>query len=143
MVVGPDFEGVLGGAAAFWRFTDALMLDEEGFAFADVDTYDLTRRQVYEKLADIATSECDLDRGLILDLLALPKEALAKGEKNPGSHVTKQLKWYVKYGRMLGIHVSPTTTLNGLGFDSSSSWTMEQWVEALDPVVNAPTPTPP
>ena len=43
----------------------------------------------------------------------------------------------MKLGRQTGIHVSPTTTLNGMVCDTSSSWDLEQWRAFLDPHVQA------
>ena len=45
----------------------------------------------------------------------------------------QDLKFHIKFSRQNGIHVSPTTTLNGLVFDSSSSWGLEEWQDVLDP----------
>ena len=45
----------------------------------------------------------------------------------------QDLKFHIKFSRQNGIHVSPTTTLNGLVFDSSSSWGLEEWRDVLDP----------
>jgi len=51
-------------------------------------------------------------------------EPLADG----GVGVTGALKQYVKHGRLLGIHVSPTCVTNGIRDDSvSSGWTLDQW----------------
>ena len=45
------------------------------------------------------------------------------------------LKWYIKEGRQLGVHVSPTLSLNGLIIDSSSSWELKNYQELLDPLL--------
>ena len=66
---------------------------------------------------------------------AAQPQALAAGQKNPGNAVTQSLKWEVKASRQMSMHVSPTTTLNGLVYDTSSGWSMEQWTDLLDPLV--------
>lgn len=45
------------------------------------------------------------------------------------------LKWYIKEGRQLGVHVSPTLSVNGLMVDSSSSWQLKDYQELLDPLL--------
>ena len=35
----------------------------------------------------------------------------------------------------MGMHVSPTTTLNGIVYDTSSGWTLDQWKELLGPLM--------
>ena len=52
-----------------------------------------------------------------------------------GNACTQELKFHVKLGRQTGIHVSPTTVLNGMVCDTSSGWGLEQWKEFLDPHV--------
>jgi hypothetical protein len=47
----------------------------------------------------------------------------------------QEIKWEVKASRQNGIHVSPTTTINGLIVDSSSSWGLPEWQQLLDPLV--------
>lgn len=49
--------------------------------------------------------------------------------------VLQVLKWYIKEGRQLGVHVSPTLSVNGLFVDSSSSWQLMDYQELLDPLV--------
>ena len=46
----------------------------------------------------------------------------------------QELKFSIKFARQNGIHVSPTTMLNGLVFDSSSSWGLEDFKKVLDPL---------
>ena len=62
---------------------------------------------------------------------------MAAGHKNPGNAVTQDMKWEMKASRQMSMHVSPTTVLNGLVYDTSSSWTLEQWRELLEPVLAA------
>ncbi len=45
------------------------------------------------------------------------------------------LKWYIKEGRQMGVHVSPTLSVNGLIVDSSSSWQLDEYRELLDPLI--------
>ena len=71
------------------------------------------------------------------DVLAKLARAVEEGALNTGNACTLELKFYVKLGRQTGIHVSPTTTLNGMVCDTSSSWDLEQWRAFLDPHVRA------
>lgn len=122
------------GQDAFWKFSNALM--ENQADYFDTVTYDLTRRQIYEKLADLAAT-VGVDKAKVLEALELDKKAIADGAQNPGNSVTQSMKWEMKASRQMSMHVSPTTTLNGIVYDTSSGWTLEQWTELLDPVINA------
>lgn len=120
------------GEDAFWKFSTALFENAE--TYYDVNTFDLTRRQIYESLAELAGS-VGVDKAKVMNELVLSAEALASGQKNPGNGVTQNVKWEVKASRQMSMHVSPTTTLNGLVYDTSSGWSLEQWTELLDPLV--------
>ncbi len=47
----------------------------------------------------------------------------------------QELKFEIKHARTMGIHVSPTTAINDVIFDSSSSWGLAEWQEILDPLL--------
>ena len=49
--------------------------------------------------------------------------------------VAQDLKFEIKHARHMGIHVSPTTAVNDVIFDSSSSWGLPEWKEVLDPLL--------
>eukprot|EP00238_Polyblepharides_amylifera_P007114 CAMPEP_0196580712 /NCGR_PEP_ID=MMETSP1081-20130531/30207_1 /TAXON_ID=36882 /ORGANISM="Pyramimonas amylifera, Strain CCMP720" /LENGTH=204 /DNA_ID=CAMNT_0041900667 /DNA_START=260 /DNA_END=874 /DNA_ORIENTATION=+ len=123
---------MIGGDEAFWKFSAALM-DQQAEYF-DVKVDNLTRLQVCEKLADLAAT-VGVDKAKMLDLLKLSPKLVAEGAKNPGNAVTQQLKFEIRASRQMSIHVSPTTTLNGILYESSSSYTLDKWKEILDPVV--------
>jgi hypothetical protein len=55
-----------------------------------------------------------VDRDMHFSLtLHVQAESIAKGSKNPGNQMTQNLKWEIKASRTMGMHVSPTTTING------------------------------
>ncbi|KAK9839684.1 hypothetical protein WJX81_006123 [Elliptochloris bilobata] len=125
--------GKLGGEDAFWCFSDALY--ERQADFFDENVWGMTRPQVAAALAKIADSAAgvpafELERMLGMQLVEVHGP-------NPGSYVTQDLKFAVKYARQLGVHVSPTTTLNGLVFDSNSAWGLHKWAGVLDPLLES------
>ncbi|KAK4057674.1 hypothetical protein OIO90_001322 [Microbotryomycetes sp. JL221] len=75
--------------------------------------------QTRERLADIA--QAYVDRNKFLD-------KVKTGKSNGGTAVTTDLKQAIKYGRQMGIHVTPTVTLDGLVEPSiSSSFSKDDW----------------
>jgi len=122
---------MIGGEDAFWKFSAALMAGQS--QFFDAHTYDKSRMDIYKELAALAAASCG--PGVVNEAAVLAKLARVhvEGQLNTGNACTQQLKFHVKLGRQLGIHVSPTTTLNGMVFDSSSGWSLAQWTEMLDP----------
>ncbi|KAK9824066.1 hypothetical protein WJX72_007503 [[Myrmecia] bisecta] len=122
----------LGGNDAFWHFSDVLMDRQE--EFFDVNIINKTRPQIAAELAALAQGAAGVPKQDVEHLLSL---ANIEGAKNPASNIADELKWEIKAARLLGIHVSPTTTLNGLLVETSSSWGLEQWRDLLDPLLTS------
>ena len=66
-------------------------------------------------------------------MLALQSNLILRREMQ--SCCVQVLKWYIKEGRQMGVHVSPTLSVNGLIVDSSSSWQLDEYRELLDPLI--------
>ena len=94
--------------------------------FFDLNVYDLSRQQIYEKLADLA-QQVGVDKSAVLALLARkPSDEFL----NTGNAVTDECKVHIRIARQTSIHVSPTCVWNGLIENAiSSGWTGEQWSE--------------
>ena len=122
----------LGGVDAFWKFSAALF--DTATDFYDANTYDKSRSKIYEELAALAARSAGVSEADLSAKLARIEKA---GELNTGNACTQDLKFFVKLGRQTGIHVSPTTQLNGMVCDTSSGWSLDQWKEFLDPHVGA------
>lgn len=119
------------GEEAFWQFSKELFEKRE--SFTDIYTFDATRHELTEDILNqclLGQSEEDFEK--VRKYARLNKET---EDKNGGTLVTQQMKFHIKLGRQLGIHVSPTCCLNGLVCDTSSSWTLKEWKAFLDPYV--------
>jgi hypothetical protein len=90
--------------------------------------------EIYEELALLGSLSVDGLREE--DIMSkLERVVATDGSLNTGNATTRDLKFHVKLARQNGIHVSPTTTLNGMVCDTDSSWTLGQWETFLDPHV--------
>jgi protein-disulfide isomerase len=117
----------------FWDFSYALFEDSE--YYYDEHTYEETRPQTYERLAELAHKSVGIDKKAFLDLVSVPA---SNTPKNAGSKITNDLKAFIRVSRQNGIHVSPTVVVDGVvAGDISSSFTAEQWVDKLFSVVDA------
>ena len=119
------------GEEAFWQFSKELFEKRE--SFTDIYTFDATRHELTEDILNqclLSQSEETFEK--VRKYARLNKET---EDKNGGTLVTQQMKFHIKLGRQLGIHVSPTCCLNGLVCDTSSSWTLKEWKAFLDPYV--------
>ncbi|KAJ1939498.1 hypothetical protein EC988_007292 [Linderina pennispora] len=115
--------------SAFSLYSTALF--EHQHEFFDEATVDMTRSDMYKRLAQLAASVNAVDDTLaVLQLLDIQ----AGEPKNGGNAVTNDLKYHIKLARAQGIHVSPTVVFDGIRDDGvSSSWTLEQWKAWLAP----------
>mmetsp|Transcript_58 Transcript_58/g.162 ORF Transcript_58/g.162 Transcript_58/m.162 type:complete len:213 (+) Transcript_58:191-829(+) len=120
----------VGSHAAGKSMAAAIFANQEDFF--DVSTYDKSRADIMARLTELAV-ESGVERSDFSNAIKLD---LAGGAKNSGTATTRVLKFYVKYHRLLSIHVTPTIRVNGLVCDSSSSWTLEQWMAFLDPLLS-------
>ena len=104
--------------------------------FVDVATYELSRKDLYAKLAASAVAE-----GLLADaapLLALLEIKVGpNGERNSGNATFKDFTLVCKYHRQRSVHVTPTCAVNGIICDTSSGWTVLEWKHFLSGVLPA------
>ena len=93
------------------------------------NVWDKSRAQLYEELATLAAGS-GADRAAVAAKLARVE---VEGQHNTGNATTNTLKLYTKWTRSRGLHVTPTVLVNGIVDDSvSSGWSLEQWTEYLD-----------
>lgn len=115
-------------ANKYASFATALFAAQGQF-FDDV-TWDKSRAQIYAELAELAASSVGVDAAAVSAKLA---RKVVEGSHNTGNAVTDTLKFYTKFHRQRGMHVTPTVMVNGVVDDSiSSGWTLEQWTAYLD-----------
>jgi len=102
----------------FWELSDILF---NNVSMRDEDVYEKSFLKLHEEIRDALPEK-------------VPKEAfmeLMKPETISGT-AGKQLKWFVRYHRVRGVHVTPTVFVNGIEEGKiSSSWTAEQWTEYI------------
>ncbi len=115
----------VGGMESFLDYSDVLY--EHQTDFFDANIWELSRKEITERLILLHPSKSIQKE--MEELLAFRK---IEGMLNTGTQMTDDMKLYIKLGRQTGIHVSPTTCLNGIVVDTSSSWKLKEWSEFLD-----------
>ena len=114
-------------ADKYTAFATALFAAQE--QFFDDAVWDKSRATVYQELCTLAAS-VGVDAEAVAAKLA---RKVVEGSHNTGNDVTQALKFYTKFHRTRGMHVTPTVMVNGVVEDSiSSGWTVEQWTGYLD-----------
>ncbi|KAI5970049.1 hypothetical protein CANMA_000873 [Candida margitis] len=108
---------------SFWNFNRVVFENQK--QFYDNSNIKLTRNQIYEQIYDVISKELDLhvDKKRLLDELVI-KEG---GEPtNEGNGATADVKYFTRYLRTVGVHVTPTVTVDGIVDGSVSSGSSEE-----------------
>lgn len=116
----------------------AQLFDAADARFNDAETYDKSRAEIYQELAELAVA-CGVELEAFLTVLMLDTTG---GAKNSGNSATTALKLVTKHHRQRGIHVTPTCAVNGIVCDTSSGWTLPEWQAMIDPLVGEAEPEP-
>ncbi|KAI3403366.1 hypothetical protein KGF56_003787 [Candida oxycetoniae] len=106
----------------FWKFSKVVFENREHFY--DTSNIDLTRNEVYEQIYAVVSQNLDLgvEKDKLLSELVIRK---SKEPSNEGNGATADVKYFTKYLRNTGIHVTPTVVIDGIVEDTISSGASE------------------
>jgi hypothetical protein len=106
----------------FFKYSKLLFERQE--EFFDDQTYNLSRSEIYSKLANLA-KQVGVDQDKMTSLLAYKD---IPGSHNSGNEITQKLVILTRIARKQGIHYTPTVLINGLeDLSIQSSWDLETW----------------
>lgn len=95
----------------FWQLSQVLFDNKEHFY--DTANINLNRNEIYEQIYSVVAPHYDLpEKKAVLELLQIPTDATEPS--NGGNGVTNDLKYFTKYHRKAGIHVTPTVSVDGV-----------------------------
>jgi hypothetical protein len=101
--------------------------------FYDSEVQDLTRRQITQSILELISEKLTLEEKRSVEALLY----IAPDSGNAGNGVGVDNKYFAKYSRTLGIHVTPTVVVNGIVVPSiESSTESENIVSILKDVTN-------
>lgn len=109
----------------FWTFSDALF--EASREYYSESVYNESRKQTYDRLAELVNKSVGIDKSLFLELVSLKD---VSEPHNRGNILGPDMRSIIKLGRQNGIHASPTVLINGIidnSIESSSS--LDVWLE--------------
>jgi len=113
-------------ATKYNTFADKLFKNQQNFF--DGQVYEKSRRQLHEELVKLAADDLERCEKDVLKLLGHNNA----GDYSMGKDVMQMMKFYTKFGRKRGIHVTPTCLVNGIVVDSiSSGWDANKWTQFL------------
>lgn len=117
----------------FWKVSGSLFENKE--QFYDSATVSLGRNDIYKKINDVVFNSVDLPVGKeeVLKGLQIKEEVDPKNASNDGNDATVDVKYFTRYLRGVGVHVTPTVSVNGIVNDAISSGSeIEKLVEILE-----------
>ena len=104
----------------FWAISEAIFRNKE--TFFDTSTVSLSRNDIYKLISSVVLDEVQIsaEDSEILDALEIQEETDPAKAANSGNAATIDLKYFTRYTRTVGVHVTPTVSVNGI-FDNSVS----------------------
>lgn len=115
----------------FWQVSNVLFANKE--KFFDSVTANLGRNDFYAHINDVVFSELELPvlKTEVLDALVI-KETELEAADNGGNSTIADLKYFARYLRGVGVHFTPTVSVNGIVADLvSSSTSIEELLNVL------------
>ncbi|CCE88923.1 Piso0_001715 [Millerozyma farinosa CBS 7064] len=105
----------------FWDVSRVIFENKE--EFFDSAVVDMGRNETYKHISSIVFSQVDLpfSEQEVLGRLSIKKQVGKEHSVNCGNAATNDLKYFTKYLRGVGIHVTPTVSIDGIVNDSISS----------------------
>jgi len=93
---------------------------KEAPTWFDGPTYDKTRKQIYQELCEFAAKTTGLDiSSKLYDIVSIKSDT-----GNTGNGVTVDVKYFTRYHRTVGVHMTPTIAVGGIvasNIESSTS----------------------
>lgn len=105
----------------FWVASRALYDNIE--VFYDSNVYDLSKRQLVDRVATLLCQVTGVSKEAIVELVQTGDPKPDGSPNNVGSKVAVDLKYLTRYGRTIGVHVTPSVVINGIHFPSIESST--------------------
>lgn len=105
----------------FWDVSEVLFENKE--LFYDTANVNLNRNEIYQQISDLVFEKLSLpfSKDDVLRELTIQSETEKEKQSNSGNGATVDLKYFTKYLRNVGVHVTPTISINNIVNDSVSS----------------------
>lgn len=115
----------------FWKVSGSLF--KNGEKFYDSATVSDGRNDIYRAISRAVSSDIELPFAEkdVLDLLDIAPTKSTEKASNGGNGATVDVKYFTRYLRTVGAHVTPTVSVDGIVNDSVSSGSSEDDLVAV------------
>lgn len=120
----------------FWDVSETIFQNKE--LFYDTANVNLNRNEIYKQISSLVFSKVDLpfSENDVLNGLTFTHEEDISKVSNSGNEATVDIKYFTKYLRGVGVHVTPTVSINGIVNDSISSGDeVEKLIETFEKLI--------
>lgn len=117
----------------FWAVSGAIFANKE--KFYDSATVNFGRNEIYKKINDVVFESVllPINEKAVLEGLNIAEETDPEKARNGGNDATVDVKYFTRYLRGVGVHVTPTVSVDGIVNDSVSSGSeIEKLVEIFE-----------
>lgn len=117
----------------YWDVSGSLFENKE--QFYDSATVKLGRNEIYKKINDVVYESVDLPfkKEEVLAKLDISDESDVTKASNEGNAATVDVKYFTRYLRGVGVHITPTVSVDGIVNDIISSGTeIEKLIEIFE-----------
>lgn len=115
-----------------------LIYENQEKVFEDAPTANLTKNDIYAKLAELAES-LGVNKDNFLELVnsdGICQQVKFHQKYGEWHHQNMSALWLYNVGRQNSIHSSPTFMVNGIIVqEASSSWDLDKWKEFITPLL--------
>lgn len=104
-----------GSNTLFWEVSKIIF--DHQTEFYDTATADLSRNEIYKRATDIlfkTLKDLPFSQEEVLQKLVIKQATNPKDYQNDGNSVTDEIKYFTKYLRGVGVHVTPTVSVDGV-----------------------------
>lgn len=106
----------------FWKASRCLYDNIE--MFYDSEIYNWSKSQLVDKVASLLAGNVEgVSKEDLVALVETSKPNPDGGPNNAGSAMVKDLKYFTRYARTIGIHMTPSVVINGIYIPSIESST--------------------
>lgn len=112
-------KSIEGSNEIFWKLSQIIFENKE--EFYDTATYDLPRNSVYKKINELVFSKlksAPFSKDEVYEDLEIKE---SNPPHNTGNGATEDVKYFTKYLRGVGVHVTPTVSVDGIVNNNVSS----------------------
>lgn len=117
-------------STTFWNVSKTIFENKE--KFYDEATVSLSRNETYAYISNIVSENLSGLPFTDADVLKVLEIEASDKPTNSGNGVSVDIKYFTRYLRGVGIHMTPTVSVNGITANVESGWSIEDLIKFFE-----------